>query len=45
MFDKEKLKEKREKERQESLDLWQGFISSQDDDKKDDNKDKKKDNK
>lgn len=46
MIDKEKLKAKREKEMQESVDLWQGFLSGQDDEKnKEDNKDKKKDNK
>jgi|JI61114BRNA_FD_contig_31_2978674_length_436_multi_3_in_0_out_0_2 hypothetical protein len=44
MFDKEKLKEKREKDIADSLDMWQNLIDSKDDSKKESEK-KKEDKK
>ncbi|MFN8671658.1 MAG: hypothetical protein U0457_06175 [Candidatus Sericytochromatia bacterium] len=38
MFDKEKIKQKREKEIQDSLDLWNGLLSQE---KTEENKDSK----
>lgn len=41
-FDKEKMKAKREKEMEDSVNLWSNFISSDETEKKDkDNKNKK----